>query len=415
MEKLPQIIRLSYSGHCPAGRIHIGGSKSISNRVLILKALSSTCGKITNLSDADDTQTLLKLLASNENELNAGHAGTTFRFLTAYLCLQDGTRMLTGSPQLQKRPVGPLVDALIQLGASIEYVGETGYPPLKITGPLSVQTNKVSIRSDISSQFLSALCMIGPKLKGGLTIELTGDQVSKPYLDMTLSMMKEFGASVKEEGSVIIIAEGDYNIPDYMVESDWSSASYYFALAAMAKDAHIQLTDFKAISLQADSAIKGIASKIGVIEKVADNVLHIKSAFSPSDSIEHDFIKHPDIAQTLAVTSAACDIPISYRGLKTLSIKETDRVAALQTELAKIGVTLEKDPSGIYEYVQDGEPKINEPVFDTYEDHRMAMSLAPIALLAPIQIKNPQVVSKSYPNFWKDLESLGFVIEVVGG
>jgi len=401
---------LTHNGEPIHGQIKIGGSKSISNRVLIINALAGASNPIHNLSDSDDTTTLKNLLSSEARELDAHHAGTTFRFLTAYLCLQDGTHVLTGSERMLQRPVGPLVEALIQLGADIKYIGEEGYPPLKISGPLNVRQNKVEIRSDVSSQFLSALCMIGPMIRGGLTIEMTEEQVSKSYLDMTLAIMKEFGAEIEQNKRQIRIADKPYAPIEYTVESDWSSASYYYAIAAIAEEATIELTHFNQKSLQADSAMSILGRRLGVVSRVVDNVLHIHSIMPPDEMLCHDFVMHPDIVQTVSVAAAACQIPISYNGLKTLFIKETDRVKALQNELSKVGITIEKD-IGQFEYKQHGDLVMNEPIFETYQDHRMAMCLAPLAMLGPIQIKNPSVVSKSYPDFWKDIEQLGFKYE----
>ncbi len=401
---------MTHNGEPIHGQIKIGGSKSISNRVLIINALAGASNPIHNLSDSDDTTTLKNLLSSEARELDAHHAGTTFRFLTAYLCLQDGTHVLTGSERMLQRPVGPLVEALIQLGADIKYIGEEGYPPLKISGPLNVRQNKVEIRSDVSSQFLSALCMIGPMIRGGLTIEMTEEQVSKSYLDMTLAIMKEFGAEIEQNKRQIRIADKPYAPIEYTVESDWSSASYYYAIAAIAEEATIELTHFNQKSLQADSAMSILGRRLGVVSRVVDNVLHIHSIMPPDEMLCHDFVMHPDIVQTVSVAAAACQIPISYNGLKTLFIKETDRVKALQNELSKVGITIEKD-IGQFEYKQHGDLVMNEPIFETYQDHRMAMCLAPLAMLGPIQIKNPSVVSKSYPDFWKDIEQLGFKYE----
>jgi len=406
------IIRLTHDGQPVHGQIKIGGSKSISNRVLIINALAGASMPIYNLSNSDDTQTLKKLLSTDKNELDAHHAGTTFRFLTAYLCLQEGSHVLTGSERMLQRPIGPLVDALRQLGADIKYMRQEGYPPLKISGPIKVKQNKVEIRSDVSSQFLSALCMIGPMIPGGLTIELTGEQVSKSYLDMTLAIMTEFGAKVTYKEGEICITEFPYKPIEYTVESDWSSASYYFTIAAIAEEASIELTHFNEISLQADSAMRNLARKLGVVSRVVDNVLHIHSTMMTSEMLCHDFVLHPDIVQTVSVATAACGIPISYNGLKTLFIKETDRVKALQSELGKVGIIIEKD-TGQFEYKQHGDIVINEPTFETYQDHRMAMCLAPLAMLAPIKIINPEVVSKSYPDFWTDLSKLGFRIEEI--
>ena len=405
-----EIVKLSHDGSPIRGHIKIGGSKSISNRVLILNALSIGVGNISNLSDSDDTSTLVRLLESGDEVLDAHHAGTTFRFMTAYLCLQEGSRMLTGSDRMKQRPIGPLVEALREIGAEIEYIEQEGYPPLKVSGSLVQKKDRLRIRSDISSQFISALCMIAPCLQNGLTIELEGELVSRPYLEMTIQLMQAYGVQVDQQENSLSIQPQQYEARDMTVESDWSSASYFYSIAAIADDVQISLEHFDQVSLQADNAIRGIGHKLGVACENKDNTLYVRSAMAHSGGIEHDFIKHPDIAQTIAVACAGTGVPIKYKGLKTLFIKETDRVAALQNELSKIGIGLTRIKDGEYEYAQDGDLKLNEPIFDTYQDHRMAMSFAPLALLSPIQIRNPKVVSKSYPNFWNDLKTLGFQV-----
>jgi len=377
-------IRISHSGAPIKAKLIIGGSKSISNRVLILNALSAKSSTISNLSDSDDTQTLLKLLKLKSGEYDAHHAGTTFRFMTAYLCLQEGTHILTGSDRMKQRPIGPLVDALRMIGAEIDFLEKDGYPPLRINGSLQQKEKSISIRADMSSQFLSALCMLAPSLPQGLEI------------------------------NKIVIKPQEYTSIPFTVESDWSSASYHYAIAAIADDAEIELEYYKEVSTQADSIIQTFCEQLGVTSRLESNTLSLKSSNKHNKQIEHDFITHPDIAQTIAAIAAAKNITVKYTGLKTLAIKETDRVAALQVELAKVGINIKKDESGQFEYLQSGQINIEDPVFDTYQDHRMAMALAPLALLAPVEIKNPKVVNKSYPNFWKDLETLGFVIEVIG-
>lgn len=404
-------IRLSHPGDPIRGKIKIGGSKSISNRILLLNALAAEQSPISNLSDSDDTVTMQKLLSSTSQELDAHHAGTTFRFMTAYLCLQDGTQVLTGSDRMKQRPVGPLVEALIELGADIIYLENDGYPPLQIGDNFVQKTNTITIKADMSSQFISALCMIAPKLPHGLTINLEGDLVSKPYLEMTLKLMEIFGvASTFKENSVSISAQSYISCP-YTVESDWSSASYHYAIAAIAEDAQIELSHFKQDSVQADSVIQSFSERLGVKSKLIDNSLHLESLETYDSEIVHDFITHPDIAQTIAGIAAAKNITVFYKGLKTLAIKETDRVVALKKELAKLGVKIEKDTEGKSEYRQAGKANLQLPEFETYQDHRMAMALAPLALVGPVEIINPKVVNKSYPNFWTDLKSLGFIVE----
>ncbi len=404
-------VRISHSGDPIKASIKITGSKSISNRVLILNALSSTPSEIKNLSKSDDTVTLDSLLRSNEKVLDAHHAGTTFRFMTAYLCLQKGTQVLTGSDRMKERPIGALVEALKEIGADIEYLEKEGYPPLKISGALVQKNNVIEIAADISSQFLSALCMIGPCLSEGLILKLKGELVSKPYLDMTLQLMQKFGVEATFENNRITINPQSYTSIPYTVESDWSSASYHFAIAAIAGEAEITLNNFYADSFQADAAILSFCEQLGVEASINNGALEISSSNSVTKNMAHDFITHPDIAQTIAVIAAAKNMSIKYRGLKTLMIKETDRVAALREELSKIGVTLSELKEDAYEFLQEGELNINSPTFSTYQDHRMAMAFAPLALRSPIEIENPKVVNKSYPTFWTDLQTLGFRLE----
>lgn len=411
LEQLTDKIRLSHSGRSIHAKLKVGGSKSISNRVLILNALSEVASPISNLSDSDDTQTLVQLLSSDKYVLDAHHAGTTFRFMTAYLALVGGEKILTGSARMKQRPIGPLVDALRDIGAEIAYVENDGYPPLKIGKSLQQRNDHIEIAADMSSQFISALCMIAPKLPLGLTIKLVGELVSEPYLRMTLKLMQAFGVESQFDNQLITIRSQDYISAPFTVESDWSSASYPYAIAAIAKDAKIQLSYFKESSVQADSIIQTFSEDLGVKGSLRENTLTLESTNQNKSELEHDFLTHPDIAQTVAAIAAAKNIKISYSGLKTLAIKETDRVVALQQELNKVGVKIAKTEDGNSEYVQSGAAKVELPEFETYQDHRMAMALAPLALLGPIEIINPKVVSKSYPNFWKDLTTLGFVIE----
>jgi len=406
-------IRISHLGGPIKAKIKIGGSKSISNRILILNALAPKPSSIDNLSDSDDTLTMQKLLNSESNVYDAHHAGTTFRFMTAYLSLQSGIQVLTGSDRMKQRPIGPLVDALRDIGADINYLENEGYPPLKIGSYKEQKTSEISIRADMSSQYMSALCMIAPCLPQGLTINLEGQLVSRPYLMMTLKLMKLFGVDSQFLDNKIMIAAQKYESIPFTVESDWSSASYHYAIAAISGDARIELDYFKTESAQADSRIYEFSKSFGVTSQLKSNVLKIESSDTWASIVEHDFITHPDIAQTIAGIAAAKNIQVKYKGLQTLAIKETDRVAALTKELAKVGVSITTDPSKEYEYLQQGEISVDLPEIETYQDHRMAMALAPLALIGPIKIKNPKVVNKSYPKFWKDLTTLGFIIEEV--
>lgn len=404
-----------------AGTIPLSGSKSISNRVLMVAALSGKEVDISGLSDSDDTKTLQHMLSVPASSYDAGHAGTTFRFMTAYLSLQSGTQTLTGSDRMLERPIGPLVDALVQLGADITYLGREGYPPLRI-GPYAPQRyeHTVSISSSISSQYISALLMIAPTLPRGLRLQMTGATVSRSYIEMTLRIMQHFGAVYRwVDESTIDIPSQSYTSLPYSVEADWSAASYYYSIAAIATQADIVLLGLTDQAIQGDAAIVEIGKTLGVTTSyIGEGVRITKTqAQAAKRHIEYDFILEPDIAQTISVACAALGISGLYSGLQTLRIKETDRIFALQHELAKVGVVLSALParfsarSGVEYFMQEGKATWKQqPTFETYHDHRMAMAFAPLALLGEITITDPQVVTKSYANFWSHLEQLSFEI-----
>ncbi len=404
------------------GSIALNGSKSISNRVLIIQALAQEKFNILNLSNSDDTQTLQHLLKDNGTTWDAHHAGTTYRFLTSFLSTQQGTQILTGSERMKNRPIGDLVTALIELGADIEYMEKEGFPPIKIHSPNDKWQNEISLSASTSSQFISSLLLIAPSLPDGLTLHLIGEVVSRPYIDMTIGIMKEFGVIVEDTGDKIIVLPQKYVAKDYYVEGDWSAASYYYAIAALSAKANIKIKGLFKKSLQGDSAIAKIAEKFGVTTEFSNSDLTItrdENSFTNS-YIEQDFLETPDIAQSVAVMCAGTGKHGLFSGLQTLKIKETDRINALQVELAKVGVHFVKLPQKFAKksskeyYLLEGDARNHSgdvPTFDTYEDHRMAMCLAPLAKLYPIKFNNPDVVSKSYPGFWKDLQTLGFEVE----
>ncbi|MFT4568829.1 MAG: 3-phosphoshikimate 1-carboxyvinyltransferase [Saprospiraceae bacterium] len=412
------IIRVSHPSGIVNGKVRLDGSKSISNRALIIRALSGENFKIEGLSTSDDTETLERLLNDDGIVYDVHHAGTTFRFLTAYLALQEETQVLTGSERMLQRPIGPLVAALNSLGCNIKYLGEEGYPPLEISGPGDMaQLKEVSISAGISSQYISALILIAPTLPNGLTINLEGAMVSESYLKMTLATVGEFGIVANYDGQKIEIAPQEYSIKDYVVEADWSAASYHFAIAALAKESNLVLEGLYANSTQGDAAITQISESIGVTTNWEENIAHLSNR-SNANTFSYDFINQPDIAQTIAVICAATGMKTDFSGLKTLRIKETDRIYALDTEFKKVGSSFEllhTDEDG-KEHYGVGE-KITAtaviPRFETYKDHRMAMAFGPLALLFPIEINEPEVVTKSYPAFWEDLKKLGFQIEEV--
>ena len=403
------------------GAIRLDGSKSISNRALMIRALCDTPFEINHLSTSQDTTTLSDLLAQKQHTYDAGPAGTTFRFLTAFLALQSGHQVLTGSERMKQRPIGPLVDALRKIGAQITYLEKEGFPPLEIGTPkLSKSRKVIEMPATISSQFISALVMIAPILPGGLEIHLKGDIVSLSYLEMTLSMMKYFGVNPEFSNSRIIIKPGEYLARDYDVEADWSAASYYYAMAALSDQVDFKLGGLFPESMQGDAVVYSLFEKLGIRSSWKDHMLHLSKHENIRPILEHHFIQCPDIAQTMAVVCAGMGIPGVFSGLETLRIKETDRISALQNELDKIGVRFSPIPQRFSDkqekqfFMIEGTGKWKAaPLFKTYHDHRMAMSFAPLSILKPIQIQDPQVVKKSYPHFWQDLIYLGWKVKVL--
>ena len=432
---------LSYSGGPLKGQIKLTSSKSLANRALIIQALTPGGFTINRLATADDTVRLQRLLASDEEVLDAGPAGTTFRFLTAFLCRRAGTQVLTGSQRMKERPIGILVDALRTLGAEIEYVEKEGYPPLRIGESKLDKTHELSISAGTSSQYISALLMLAPTLPQGLRLTLAGDIVSLPYINMTLSLMRKLGVEHSWSGQTIIIepqvysAEGlDLNVATssttsntdraLTIEADWSAASYYYSLAAIAPEADLQIDGLFENSVQGDSVLQKMFTEFGVHTTFNESGLRLtKAAGTPAPGLfEYDFLECPDVAQTLAVTCAALGTQGLFTGLKTLKIKETDRVAAIKKELKKVKVYLSELPAKFSprsgrDYVMiDGKATFTEkpPVFATYHDHRMAMAFAPFAVVGKIQIEDPMVVVKSYPEFYEDFTKLGINHETVG-
>ena len=384
-------------------------SKSISGRALVINALSGSSLLPDNLSDSDDTQAMLNALREMPEVIDIGAAGTAMRFLTAYLSVTPGTHTITGTERMKHRPIGILVDALRTLGADIAYEGEEGFPPLRIAGRNDIEGGELSVPGNVSSQYISALLMIAPTLKKGLRLTLTGQIASRPYLDMTMSMMRDFGAEVEWIAKdVIEVKPGSYRQRPYHIESDWSAASYWYEMVALSPDAgaQVELVGLHHDSIQGDSKVWQLMSEIIRLRKTGNLACHFC----------HDFSHQPDLAQTFAVTCAMLDVPFRLVGLQSLRIKETDRIAALVEELGKI-VCLEGNDSellweGFYNIDDLELLPFEEFTFDTYDDHRMAMALAPVCLRTggEIVINNPEVVSKSYPHYWEDLEKVGFSI-----
>ena len=400
--------------------IELPASKSISNRALVIHMLSGGATLPQNISDCDDTEVIVEAMRQNLHpEINIKAAGTAMRFMTAYLSLTTGTHVLTGTERMKHRPIGTLVDALRMLDADIEYVGEQGFPPLRITGK-ALQGGDLEMSGSISSQYISAMLMIGPMMERGLTLHLTGDIISRPYIDLTLWMMNEYGAHAEWTSADTITVEAKpYQPRDYFIENDWSAASYWYELLALSDDpeATVRLTGLTDGSKQGDSVTRYIFSLLGVKtvfqtkKQGVPQTVTLKRNGRCVPKLEYDFVNSPDLAQTFVVTCLAKNIPFHFKGLSTLKIKETDRIEALKREARKLGFVVESrnDSELLWEGLRC-EPDY-EAGIDTYEDHRMALAFAPFALKQPgLIINNPQVVSKSYPKFWEDLEAAGFEV-----
>jgi len=376
--------------------IRLPASKSISNRILILNALSKSKYPIENLSDSDDTQVLAKALLSLQTGnmvFDIGAAGTSMRFLTAYLAQHEGAWIITGSERMKNRPIQILVDSLREIGGKIEYMEKEGFPPLQIYGKkLSGET--IRLNGGVSSQYLSALMMIAPLTQQGLDIQLEGTIISRPYIDMTIRLMQTFGVETGWKGQHIRIEPQTYQPVPFTVENDWSAASYWYEIVALAgHSASVKLIGLEQNSIQGDAKV----------EELFETMVS-------TESLHYDFTNEPDLAQTLAVTCCFLNIPFHFTGLQTLRIKETDRISALQTELKKLGFIL-KTNEATMEWMGECCYPDSNPVISTYDDHRMAMAFAPVCLkTGKIRIENPNVVSKSYPGFWDDLRIAGFEI-----
>lgn len=394
--------------------IGLPSSKSICNRALIIHALSRSTMPVGNLSDCDDTQAMVQALQSADNTVDIGAAGTAMRFLTAYFATRPGqTRLLTGSARMQQRPIRPLVDALRTLGADIAYAGNEGFPPLLIRGK-ELTGNEVTLPGDVSSQYISALLMIGPMLSGGLTLHLSGRLISRPYIDLTLSLMKAFGADAAwEEGGdtpTLRVNSQPYRPVAFDVESDWSAASYWYEIAALCDDAIINLPGLQADSAQGDSAVARLFEPLGVTTTFADGCAVLRKCERTIGRMDCDFTNQPDLAQTFVVTCALLGIPFRFEGLQSLKIKETDRMAALRNEMRKLGYILREENDAVLSWDGERVRPDTAPAIDTYDDHRMALAFAPAAFrVQPLVLRDPHVISKSYPRYWDDLSQAGFI------
>ena len=403
--------------------VSLPASKSISNRALIIYALSG--GKVLpeNLSDCDDTDVMVKALRDMPDVIDIKAAGTSMRFMTAYLSVLDGQcHTLTGTERMKHRPIELLVNALRYLGADITYLGETGYPPLLIKGR-KLDGGLLEIPGNVSSQYISALLMIGPALKNGLTLRLKGDIISRPYIDLTLSVMHQFGSEAEwVDIDTIEVKPKPYQARSYFIESDWSAASYWYEMMALSqnRDDSVVLQGLTDGSRQGDSSVRyifsllAVKSAFGTTELGKPTTVTLKRRGRGVPRLEYDFINSPDLAQTFVVCCAMMDIPFHFRGLSTLKIKETDRIAAMTKEMRKLGFVLSQgDGTELIWSGERCEPDLSAGI-DTYEDHRMALAFAPAALrMDSLIINNPQVVSKSYPKYWDDLRSAGFEIEEI--
>jgi len=382
-------------------KITLPASKSISNRALIINALCQSAGEVENLSSARDTQTMLRLLSSEVETLDVLDAGTTMRFLVAYITATHQQKILTGTDRMQQRPIGILVDAMLELGADITYLNKAGYPPIQING-FKQKTNEIKIRGDVSSQYISALLMIAPSLDEGLKLTLEGHVGSRPYIEMTLKIMQQFGIQYSWNDNMIAINPQEYIQTPFRAEGDWSGASYWYSFVALSDNGSVLLDGMTEESLQGDQAIAEIMESLGVHTTYSEEGA-LLTKIDHQSTYSYDFAHSPDLAQTIAVVCAVKGIHAIYTGLESLKIKETDRVLALQTELAKFGATL-KEEEDTWTLV----PSENLPAkvdIHTYEDHRMAMAFAPLCLVMDVSFDDASVVNKSYPSFWEDVKN----------
>ena len=399
-------------------RIVLPASKSISNRALVINALSNGSMPIENISDCDDSMVVVAALRDMPRVIDIKAAGTAMRFLTSLLATRPGEEhIITGTERMRNRPISVLVDALRELGADISYVERDGYPPLRVCGK-ELQGGHLALPGNVSSQYISSLLMIGPTLKQGLMLELEGEIISRPYIDMTLAIMRQYGAKAEWVGEKEIRVEAKpYEPVPYYVESDWSAASYWYEMVALSddEDASVVLPGLFEDSLQGDSAVAKMFEPLGVETVMEDGRVLIRKSGRRVACFEWNMLAQPDLAQTIVVTCCMKGVHFRISGLQTLRIKETDRISALQKELLKFGYVLTAEGDDVLQWngeMSDECPAQKSVGIDTYDDHRMAMAFAPIALVkGSVVINNPEVVSKSYPSFWEDMQSAGFNIE----
>lgn len=395
-------------------RVALPASKSISNRALILHALSGGVQRPVNLSDCDDTEVMIRALEHDSTEIDIHAAGTAMRFLTAYLSTRSGSRLLTGSARMKQRPIRLLVDALRALGADIRYAGSEGFPPLLIQGK-ALPGSEITLAGSVSSQYISALLMIGPTLPCGLTLHLTGDLISVPYINLTLSLMAHYGAEARwTDERTIRVEPGSYRDVPFTVESDWSAASYWYEMVALWQQEVNPCIDLLGLfprSSQGDSRGAELFAKLGVHTAFTDEGVRLTRLGTPVARLVENLVDIPDLAQTFVVTCCLMGIPFRFSGLQSLRIKETDRISALQQELHKLGYVIQDEHDSILSWNGERCPEEEHPVIATYDDHRMAMAFAPAVFRIPeLAIAHPEVVSKSYPSYWQHLVAAGFTI-----
>lgn len=402
---------LNYSKDSLSLTVDLPASKSISNRMLIIRALAEHNFEIKNISDSDDTNVMLKAFSENKDIVDIHHAGTSMRFLTAYFAATSQRKTLTGSDRMKNRPIKELVNALNQLGANIVYAEKEGYPPV-ITSGKPLAGNHITINGSISSQYITALLLIAPVLPNGLTIDITGKLMSSSYVALTLELMKQFGVNATWEGNSIYVPHQSYKGTEASVEGDWSGASYWYEIAALSKEADIIINGLSENSLQGDSALATIYEGLGVKTTYKNNAVQLTKCAVTAKKLKYNFIDNPDSVQTAVVTSCLLGIPFTISGAETLRIKETDRIAALQIEMKKLGFVIEEPRPGTLSWEgQTCEPQ-KQIAIDTYNDHRMALAFAPAAMrFKNVTINDAMVVTKSYPKYWEHLKMAGFEIK----
>jgi len=404
--------KVTYRDNQIKGEVDLPKSKSISNRLMILSALSGGKVSVKQPSASDDTQIMQNLIQTNDGTKDAGHAGTVMRFLTSYFAVKGRNITLTGSERMKQRPIGELVKCLNEIGAGIEYKEKEGYPPLYIPGNKLI-SKRLNIDSGISSQFISSLLMIAPYINSGLELELTGKRISNSYIEMTIRLMEMAGARISFNHNIICVEEGKYRQMEVEAEPDWSAASYWFMMAGLAESSDVLLKGLKKESLQGDAKLTEIFSRLGVISDFEEKGLRLKKGSIPHDTFRYNFIENPDVVQSVVPYCIFQGIPFDIEGCISLKIKETDRISALYKELLKFGVEISFSADGD-KLSWDGSsvPDIQScQSISTYSDHRMAMSFAPLCLKSgSIIIEDPMVVTKSYPSYWDDLRDLGFKI-----